>query len=413
MTDRSQLSSFGEALAADSSLPFYLLAHLEKASEATDSSAGNQPYTCLSVSENKLMWDLLSEKVNTNRDVPMSAMGYGPKPGSPEFRTAISDFGSEFVWGVNVPADEIVSIAGAGAAVEAIAATLCEPGEAILIPTPTYAVYWVDIESRFGVKAVGAPMAVDDDFLLSVEHLEAAYAASAYPVKVLLLTTPSNPLGRITEPERIKKAVAWARSKNLHVIINELYALSTFGPTEWASAALYLDRLADDVHLMWGFSKDFSVSGLRAGVVHSKNPDVLAALAHHAIFSAVSGDTQHLLTNMLTDRSWSDRYLASMRSRLSDARAGVESALSAHGLRAVDGDAALFLVADLRPLLIGNSWEGERNLWQQMLDHENVNITPGSSCRMPEPGFMRICFATAPTPVVVDAVDRALTSAAR
>lgn len=389
-------------------LPPYLEAHIERVEADIHP---HHRYTCLSVSENKIVWDLLSEKVNTNRNVPQSAMEYGARSGNPEFVDAVADFGSRHVWGTEVGPDEVVTMAGAGTVVETLAATLCARGEAVLVPTPTYAVYWLDIQSRFGVHAVSAPMSFDHGFRLSVDRLAEACDQSPHPVRTLLLTTPSNPVGRIEPMEDIVAAVEWARSRGMHVVINELYALTAHGPTRWVSAASGIEDLKDDVHLMWGFSKDFAASGLRSGVLFTRNEDVRAAATHHAIFGTISGDTQHLLTTMMADDEWNARYLQEMRSRLADARTEVESVLSRHGLSSVPADAGLFLVADLRPLLSDQTWDAEHTLWRTMMEIANVNLTPGSACRFPDPGFMRICFATAPTPQVVDAVDRALTAA--
>ena len=45
-------------------------------------------------------------------------------------------------------------------------------------------------------------------------------------VKTLLLTNPNNPLGTIYSPTVIQNCVCWARSKNMHTIVDEIYALS-------------------------------------------------------------------------------------------------------------------------------------------------------------------------------------------
>ena len=36
--------------------------------------------------------------------------------------------------------------------------------------------------------------------------------------------------------------------------------------------------LSGQVHVLWGFSKDFGASGLRVGVLRSQNKDLLRAL---------------------------------------------------------------------------------------------------------------------------------------
>ncbi len=56
--------------------------------------------------------------------------------------------------------------------------------------------------------------------------------------------------------------------------------------------------------------------------------------------------------------------------------------------------------------MVENSWEAEDALWRSLLESANVNLTPGSACRVGEPGFMRLCFAGAPTDAVVAGIER-------
>ena len=47
-------------------------------------------------------------------------------------------------------------------------------------------------------------------------------------VAILLITNPNNPLGTIYPPgEIMKSSIDWARSRKMHTIVDEIYALST------------------------------------------------------------------------------------------------------------------------------------------------------------------------------------------
>lgn len=45
-------------------------------------------------------------------------------------------------------------------------------------------------------------------------------------MRFLLLTNPNNPLGVIYKPNVLLEAVEWARSRQMHTIVDEIYALS-------------------------------------------------------------------------------------------------------------------------------------------------------------------------------------------
>ena len=188
--------------------------------------------------------------------------------------------------------------------------------------------------------------------------------------------------------------------------MNNIYALSVHSNSSYIPTASIIGDLANDVHEVWGFSKDFAMSGVRCGVLTTCNQDVLDSVAELAYWSAVSGDTQHLLVNMLSDDAWTGDFVAKMQLRLKESYNATTSALEAAHIPYVAGDAGLFLLADFRPFMDDVSWEGEDRLWHRILDEARVNVTPGSACHVGEPGFMRICFATEPPEVVATAIKR-------
>lgn len=44
--------------------------------------------------------------------------------------------------------------------------------------------------------------------------------------KILLLTNPNDPLGVVISPEVMMASIHFARRRNMHVIVDEVYALS-------------------------------------------------------------------------------------------------------------------------------------------------------------------------------------------
>jgi len=50
--------------------------------------------------------------------------------------------------------------------------------------------------------------------------------AEGLRVRILLITNPNNPLGTVYPQDVMKSAIEWARSRNMHTIVDELYALS-------------------------------------------------------------------------------------------------------------------------------------------------------------------------------------------
>lgn len=388
-------------------MPEYLAEHFVR-------SAGVDPddpdrYIGLAVAENKLVWDLLEEKINRNRHVPEYTAGYDAMVGSERFRSIVAEFGSKHLWGRTVTADEVVTLAGAGSILETLFYVIGDPGDGVLLPTPSYAGFWMDIETRDEMRVVPAHMSPDDGFRIDVDVLDRALNTADVPVKALLLTNPSNPTGRIHTDDEIRGAIAWARSVGIHVVVNEIYGLSAHGDTPFVPTGTLVD-VDDDLHFVWAFSKDFAMSGFRCGVLTTTNAEVRAAVAELAYWSIVSGDTQHLLGSMLSDDDWTASYLAEMRSRLGRSYTATTDALERAGIPYVDGHAGLFLLCDMRRFLTEPTWDAENALWRKILEEANVNLTPGAACHIGEPGFLRICFAQEPPDTVQHAITRIATT---
>ena len=403
-----RLSDRARRQLGDTELPPYLAEHVRR---SADAGPEGDAYRCLAVAENKLMWDLLDELVNAVRNVGPASFAYDDHRGSAALRGAIARFGEKHLWHRRMDPESMVVMAGAGATLETLFNALCDPGEGVLIPTPTYASYWLDLETRIGVRVVPVPTSDARGFTLTIDDLDVAIERADHPISAVLLTNPANPTGQLLPPDTLATVSEWARSRGLHLVVNELYGLTTFNPERFRSAADILDAPSDDTHLIWGFSKDFSASGLRAGVAVTSNDDVLASMRQHAMFSVVSGDTQHLLTTMLDDTAWLDRYLDTMRMRLAESYRITIEALEQHDFGFVPADGGMFVFADLRRALSQQSWEAEEQLWWQILDSTGINLTPGSACRSPVPGFMRICYATEPPDRLAESLATALSAA--
>lgn len=83
-----------------------------------------------------------------------------------------------------------------------------------------------------------------------------------------------------------------------------------------AAAAL---PVGDLVHTVFGASKDFCGSGLRVGVLYSKNAALNTALGNLGYFASVPAPLQMSLSKLVTDDAWLDSYLAENRRRMLEA----------------------------------------------------------------------------------------------
>lgn len=404
MSERVSLRA--EAIVASPPVPEYMGEHFERLGDGWHLETRPDGYVSMCIAENKLMWDLLVPKLAQHRDVPPRVLGYDRMIGSLDFREKLSTFMGRTFLGRDVDPEHIAVLSGAGSVIELLFYALADPGDGILVPTPSYAGFWADLETRDELKIVPVHCSSDDGFRLTVALLDEALATAGRPVKALLFTTPNNPLGWVYTKDEIAEIVEWSRRHEIHVVFDEIYALSVFGASSFVSVAAIEAGLGPLVHIIWAFSKDFGASGLRCGLLVSENEAVRTAVEGLAYWACCSGDTQYLLGELISDEVWIDDFIDQMQRRLGGAYHRVTASLDEHEIPHIEAEAGIFLVCDLRQFLDEPSWDAEDRLWRRLLDEGNVNLTPGSACHINEPGFFRICYASERTEAVVAGIER-------
>jgi 1-aminocyclopropane-1-carboxylate synthase len=227
--------------------------------------------------------------------------------------------------------------------------------------------------------------------------------------RFVLMTNPNNPLGVIYKPEIIGNLIRWARKRNLHTIMDELYALSTHQKTghNFQSVIRVLDNeLGNDVHFVWSVSKDFGASGLRVGFVYSQNATYIQGLANLNIFSGVSNPIQMVVSELLTDDEFVNIYLDASRERLKESYLICVEKLEEMVVPFIPAEAGMFVYVDFSSLLPEKTMEWEAKLSQLLVDYARLILTPGESQRERMPGMFRICYAWVSPEVLTIGMER-------
>jgi aspartate/methionine/tyrosine aminotransferase len=402
----STLSVRGQQLVDTPPLAPYIGEHFARAERLWDPDLRPGGYIPLCIAENTAGADVLARRLDAVGPCPARALGYDAMIGNFEFRRHLAAFMERTFLGRAIAPEHLAVVAGAGSALELLFYAIADPGDGVLVPTPSYAGFWADLETRDALRIVTVDCPSEGGFPLTVAALDAALDGAPCPVKALLFTTPNNPLGRVYTKAELDEVLAWAERRNLHVVFDEVYALSVFGETPFCSAASLRPTLGERAHVVWAFSKDFGASGLRCGVLITENRTVMQAVDQLAYWAACSGHTQHLLSCFVAEREAVDGFMAGMRAGLRSAYARVVARLHAHGIEHLPAQAGFFVICDLRRYLDAPTPEAEDRLWRRLLDRADVNLTPGAACRIAEPGFFRLCYASVPAAAVEIGIDR-------
>ncbi|PRX98539.1 aminotransferase class I/II-fold pyridoxal phosphate-dependent enzyme [Allonocardiopsis opalescens] len=394
-------------LAADT--PAIAVAHLAAEADPYHPERNPGGYLNLGTAENRLVWDLLEPRVAAARRVRPEDVRYAPLYGTAALREAAAPLLAA-TWRSPVDPENLVVVSGATAALDIIASVLCDPGDALVVPAPYYGALPLDLCGRSGARLLPAPLSAADGFRLDPGAVDRALAearAEGLTARAVVLTSPCNPTGNVHPPAVLRACLEVAERHGVDVIADEIYANSVYGPDTFTS--LLDPRVREGgtvrVHTVWGFAKDFGLSGLKAGVLHTEDPEVLAAARALAYFAPVSTDTQALLSALLADGPWAADFLDRNRDRLARSYRHAADTLAAHGVGHVPASGGFSIWTDLRPWLAGGGFGAEHALWQRIWERTRVNLLPGQVFGSPEPGWFRICHTTDPA-VVRDALTR-------
>ena len=207
----------------------------------------------------------------------ISDYGYASAQVVEEFETALVQYLSTTLR-CDVPRESLVLGAGAGSMVESIVFSILDPGEGIMIPTPYYPGFLLDLGSRTGAEIVPVPR---PNLVLEEAALQASFTESHVKVRSLLLTSPCNPTAQVMSEESLMMAIDFAVRNNIEIICDEVYAGSVHEPNKFISALEVARRHSSQAeshcHVVWGLAKDFPLAGLRVGCGIIQDPNLRAA----------------------------------------------------------------------------------------------------------------------------------------
>ncbi|BGP41492.1 hypothetical protein JCM10449v2_005480 [Rhodotorula kratochvilovae] len=363
----------------------------------------------LGVAENSLCTEWLAEFFERNFSLDYTDFTYGTAlTGSHRLFSALRHlFSTYFAAHRPVEPSHLLCGSGCSAILDALAAVLADPGDGILLALPAYPGFAASFGCRAGVEVVGvrvpageeaSPKAVDA-FELALEDAK----ARGQRIRAVVLCNPHNPLGFCYPRETLVAFLAFAEKHNLHVISDEIYALSTYSSTNLPSptpftSLLSLDPLAEAgcapsrVHIVYGASKDFGCNGLRLGVLVSQaNPDVHTAVESSALLMKVSSAADALFSSLLLSPSL-PAFLSLNQARLAAAYARATAFLAAQGVPYRPASAGHFVWVDLRAWLPRGKGDAEGEaVLAQALWSAGVNLGRGTAYGG-EPGWFRLTF---------------------
>jgi alanine-synthesizing transaminase len=197
---------------------------------------------------------------------------YSASRGIPKLRAACAAL-YERRFGVTLdPETQVVSTIGAKEGLSHVMWVLVAPGDAALVPAPSYPIH-IEAPILAGASVFQVAMGREEELL---SNLGEAYERASPSPRVLILSFPHNPTTTTVELGEMEKVVSFARERRLVVIHDFAYADVAFDG-HVPPSILQVPGAVDVAVELYTLTKGFSMAGWRVGFLVG-NPDVVMAL---------------------------------------------------------------------------------------------------------------------------------------
>ena len=184
---------------------------------------------------------------------------YGPVLGLPELRAEVAAQWSA-AYGGAVGASQVAITSGCNQAFTATLATLCGPGDAVMLPLPYYFNHAMALDLA-GLTRIDLPTGPD-----LLPDPEEAAALITPRTRAIALVTPNNPGGVEYPADLVRAFFDLARSRGIALIVDETYR--DFDSRSGAPHDLFTDEdWADTLIQLYSFSKAYRLTGHRVGAM--------------------------------------------------------------------------------------------------------------------------------------------------
>lgn len=327
---------------------------------------------------------------------------YTENAGLPSTRRSIARYYSE-THGVELdPEGEIVMTCSGVQALNVGIRCALDPGDEAIVLTPAWP-NGSSIVAMCNSKAIQiAHPLCGDRYTIDFDALERAVTPRT---RLLLYTSPSNPLGWVATGEEQDRLLDFCRRHGLWLLADEVYERLNYdgppgAPPSGKPAPTILKKATRDdaVMVVQSFSKTYCMTGWRLGwLVARRDVAARATQLNEFIISHAPSFAQRAAETALL---WGEKILREMLLRLKENRDLCLAVLSKMpGVKVPRPDGAFYLFPKIDGL--SDSFD----FCKRLLIETKVGLAPGVAFGAGGEGSVRICYA-AERPILASALER-------
>lgn len=314
--------------------------------------------------------------------------------GIPALRQALADYYRRH-FGASLSPENFYVVGSGMQAITLGLQAIASPGDELLYLSPSWPNF-AAAAALSGATPVPVELAYSQGgWQLDISRLKAAITPKT---RMLFINTPANPTGWTASREDLAALLDLARSHDLWIMADEIYALYYYGAESRAPSFLDVMQPGDRVLFVNSFSKNWSMTGWRIGWIVA--PPETGQVFENLVQYSTSGVAQFIQQGAVAALNEADDFLRSNVDKARRSRDILCEALTAtNRVETIKPDGALYTflridgVADSRAAAI------------DIVDKTNVGLAPGTAFGPGGSAFMRACFLRNPA-LIEEAASR-------
>ena len=277
------------------------------------------------------------------------------------------------------PTSEVIVTVGGSEAIDIAFRSIIEPGDEVIVPTPSFVCYAPLAKMAGGVPVI-LETRVEDKFKINPEALKAAITPKT---KLLVLPYPNNPTGAIMTREELSDIADILRGTNIVVLSDEIYAEMTYTGDHCSIASL--PEMWERTIIASGFSKAYAMTGWRMGYICAPKPLCEQMLKIHQ-YGIMSSPTTAQFAAIEALKNGEDD-IKMMVDEYNRRRRYIFNGLKSIGIEAFEPEGAFYIFPK-----IGDFGLSGEEFCNKLLYEYKCAIVPGNAFGSSGEGFARISY---------------------
>ena len=278
---------------------------------------------------------------------------------------------------------QILVTVGAVEGLSAAVMALIDPGDEVILPSPTYSTHIRQVIIASG-KPVLVPTIEEEGFIWDIDGIKKAVTSRT---KAIMYCSPCNPTGTVFSEEQLRQLAEVALNNNLMVITDEAYEYFTYDGHKHFSIAS-IAEMRKNVVSCYTFTKTYAMTGWRIGYLHADEeliPQITKAhiplaicapvVSQYAALAALKGSQD--CVEKFREHYLSTRNLMCQR---------LDSLESVFEYQKPEGSYLMF------PKILGPEGKDSTAFCKTLLKKAKVSTTPGIAFGPTGEGHLRLSF---------------------